>query len=69
MVHSTCLLLLYPIINRGWGFFLFTITTRPVLGPTQLPIQQVQGTLSKGVKWPGHKVDHSSPSSAKVKDA
>jgi hypothetical protein len=34
-----------------------------------LPIQWVPGALSLGVKWPGHEVDHSPPSSAKVKES
>jgi hypothetical protein len=38
------------------------------LGPTQPPIQWVPGALSLGVKQPGHEADHSSPSSAKVKE-
>jgi hypothetical protein len=38
------------------------------LGPTQLPIQWVPGTLSLLKKQPGHEADHSPPSSAKVKE-
>jgi hypothetical protein len=38
-------------------------------GPTQPPIQWVPGALSLGVKQPGREVDHSSPSSAEVKNA
>jgi hypothetical protein len=36
---------------------------------TQLPIQWIPGTLSLGVKWPGHEADRSSPSSTEVKNA
>jgi hypothetical protein len=46
---------------------LSSITSRPVLGPTQPPIQWVLGTLSPGVKWPGREADHSPPSSVEVK--
>jgi len=45
-----------------------TITSRSVLGPTQLPIQWVPGSLSLEVKWPGHEADHSPPSSAEIKN-
>jgi hypothetical protein len=38
------------------------------LGPTQPPIQWISGVLSLGVKQPGHKADHSPPSSAQVKN-
>jgi hypothetical protein len=33
--------------------FLFSTTSRPVLGPTQPPIQCVPGALSPGVKRSG----------------
>jgi hypothetical protein len=39
------------------------------MGPTQPPIQWVPGALSLGVKRPGLEADHSSPSSADVKNA
>jgi hypothetical protein len=38
------------------------------LGPTQPRIQWVPGALSLGVKRPGRKADHSSPSIAEVKE-
>jgi hypothetical protein len=40
-----------------------------VQGPTQPPIQWVPWILSSGVKRPVHESDHSSPSSAEVKNA
>jgi len=43
------------------GIFLFTTTSRIVLGPTQPPIQWVQGDLSLGVKQPGREADHLPP--------
>jgi hypothetical protein len=39
--------------------FLFSISSRPVLGPTQPPIQWVPGALSPEVKRSGHESDHS----------
>jgi hypothetical protein len=55
--------------RRGLGIFLFTTVSRPALGPTQPPIQWVQGALSLGVKRPVREADHSPPSSAEVKNA
>jgi hypothetical protein len=40
---------------------LFSKSSRPVLGPTQPPIQWVLGVLSPGVKRPGREADHSPP--------
>jgi hypothetical protein len=55
---------------RQWhGIFLFATASRPALGSTQLPIQWVSWALSQGIKWPGREADHSSPSSAEVKNA
>jgi hypothetical protein len=55
--------------SRRWiGIFLFTIASRTSQGPTQPPIQWVQGALSLGVKRPGRETDHSPPSSAEVKE-
>jgi hypothetical protein len=42
--------------------FVFSTSSRPALGPTQLPIQWVPG-----VKRTGREADHSPPTSAKVK--
>jgi hypothetical protein len=53
---------------KGVGIFLLTTESRLALGPTQLPIQWVPGTLSLGVKQWGHEAHHSTPSSAKVKN-
>jgi hypothetical protein len=46
--------------------FHFSVSSRPVLGPTQSPIQWVPGALSLGVKWTGREADHSPPTSAEV---
>jgi hypothetical protein len=54
-------------LNQGLGIFLFATVSRPVLGPTQTPIQWVPGALTQGVKWPGGEADHSPPPSAEVK--
>jgi hypothetical protein len=53
--------------RQGVGNFLFTTSSRPSLGPTQTPIQEVPGALSIGVKRPGREADHSPPFSAEVK--
>jgi hypothetical protein len=50
------------------GIFLFTIVSRTALWPTQPPIQWVLWAISLEVKWPGREADHSSPSSAEVKE-
>jgi hypothetical protein len=52
----------------GLGIFLFNTVSRLALGPTQPPIQWIPGALSLGVKWSGCEIDHSPPSSAKVKE-
>jgi hypothetical protein len=54
--------------RKGLGIFLFTTAYRPALGPTQPPIQCVPGALFLGVKQPGREADHSTPSSAEVKE-
>jgi len=46
---------------RGEGY-------KPVMGPTQPPIQEVPGALSQGVKRPGREADHSPPSNAEVEE-
>jgi hypothetical protein len=47
--------------------FLFSTSSRPVLGPTQPPIQWVMGAVSPGVKRQGREADHSPAASAEVK--
>jgi hypothetical protein len=54
--------------RRGLGIFLFINASRKDLGPIQPPIQCVPGALSLGVKWLGREADHSSPSSAEIKE-
>jgi hypothetical protein len=46
---------------------LFSMSSTPVLGSTQHPVQWVAGALSPGVKRPGREADHSPPASAEVK--
>jgi hypothetical protein len=48
--------------------FPFSAASTLALGPTQPPIQWVSGFLSQGVKSPGRVADHSSPSTAEVKN-
>jgi hypothetical protein len=38
--------------------FLFTTASRLIVEPTQSHIQCLQGTVSPGVKRPGHEADH-----------
>jgi hypothetical protein len=45
--------------------FLFSTSSRQVLGPTQPPIQWISGALSPKVKRSGREADHS-PTSARV---
>jgi hypothetical protein len=54
--------------RQGLGIFLFTTASRPALGPTQPPVQRVLGALSLGIKRQVGEADHSSPSSAEVKE-
>jgi hypothetical protein len=50
------------------GFMLFATVSRLALGPTQLPIQSVPGTLTPRVERTGREADHSPPSIAEVKN-
>jgi hypothetical protein len=52
----------------GGNNFHFTMLSRPVLGPTQPPIQWVPLALSPGVKRPGPDADHSPSTGAEVKN-
>jgi hypothetical protein len=45
-----------------------SLSCRVVLGPTQLPVQWVQGAYSSVVKRPGREADHSTPTGAEVKN-
>jgi hypothetical protein len=54
---------------QGLGTSLFTTASRPVLDPTQPPIQWVLWALSLGVKRPAREADHSPQSSAEVTNA
>jgi hypothetical protein len=47
--------------------FLFSTSSKPVLGSTQPPIQWLPWVLSLGVKRPGYEADHSPATSAEVK--
>jgi hypothetical protein len=47
---------------------LFSTASRPTLGATQTPIQWVPWAFLQGVKRPGREADHSSPSSAEIKN-
>jgi hypothetical protein len=56
------------VSRRGLGIFLFTIASRPALGPTQPPTQWEPGALSLGVKRLVREAHHSPLSSAEVKE-
>jgi hypothetical protein len=55
-------------IPAGAEVFLFDAASRLALGPTQPPIQWVQGAVSLWVKRAGRETDHSPQSSAEVKE-
>jgi hypothetical protein len=50
------------------NIFLFFMVFKPVLGPTQLPVQWVPGAISQWIKWLGLETEHSPPSSSEVKN-
>jgi hypothetical protein len=56
------------LFSSGFPTKILHAFLRTALGPTQPPIQWVQGALSLGVKRPGSEADHSPPSSAEVKE-
>jgi hypothetical protein len=57
------------IPGRGKGFFPLASVSRPALGPTQPPVQSVQGgPFPRGKARPGRDADRSPPSSAEVVD-
>jgi hypothetical protein len=49
-------------------FFFLVTTSRPALGPTQLPNQWASVALTLGAKGPRREADYSPPSSAEVKN-
>jgi hypothetical protein len=56
------------IPSRGKKLFLFSPLSILALEPTQPPMQCVPGALSPRVKWPGHEADHTSASSAEIRN-
>jgi hypothetical protein len=62
--------------SEEWGFdsrqgqeiFQFSITSRPALGPTQPSTQWLPGSVSMGIKPPGHEAYHPPSSSAEDKN-
>jgi hypothetical protein len=57
----------YWMDGRG-SIFLYSTTSRPALGPTHPPIQWVLAVVSPGVKRQRLEDDHSSSSSAEIKN-
>ena len=55
-----------PGIESRWGGRVFPHLSRPVLGPTQPPVQWVPG-ISRGKERPKRDADPSPPSSAVAK--
>jgi hypothetical protein len=51
------------------GLFVFTITSRPALGPTQSASQCLPGNITPEINLPVYAADYSHPSSTKVKNA
>jgi hypothetical protein len=56
------------LIPGSCKIFLYSITSRPGVGPTQPPIHWVLGALSLEVKWLGHEAGQLPPSGAEVKN-
>jgi hypothetical protein len=56
------------IPGRGKRFLFFSVTSKPVLGPTQLLIKWLPGAVFPGVKRPGREANHSAPYNAGVKN-
>jgi hypothetical protein len=50
------------------NIFLLFMASRPSLGFIQLPIKSISGALSSRVKLRGREADHSSPSTAEIKN-
>jgi len=50
------------------GFLSLLHASRPLSGPTQLPIQWVPWAFTTGLKRAGRETDHSPPSSVEVKN-
>jgi hypothetical protein len=47
--------------------FLFSVSSRPVLGPTHPPLRRVPEVLFSGVKWTNREADHLPPTNAEIK--
>jgi hypothetical protein len=54
--------------RKAQKVFLFSITSRPALGPTQLSLQWIPGAVSADIKWPGRQADRWTATSAEVKN-
>jgi hypothetical protein len=62
----------YGLENRGSipcmvKILLFSVNSRPAVGPTQSIIQKVPGALSPGLKRAGRETEHSPLSSVEIK--
>jgi hypothetical protein len=54
--------------RQGQKILLFSITSRPAVGPIQLPTEWVPGAVSPGSTRQGREADYSPPSSTQVKN-
>ena len=74
------IILMYPAVSRLWARcygiwilegtrdFYFSKISRLTVGFTQLPVHWVSGVIFVGIKQVGREADHSSPSTAEVKN-
>jgi hypothetical protein len=51
------------------GNFLFDTASTPALGPTQPPIQWLQGNISPEIKRPEREAEKSPPYSSEIKES
>jgi hypothetical protein len=57
------------ISSRGQDIFIFSVESRPALGPTQPPVQGAPGAVSLEVNQQWHEAENSPPSSGKIKNS
>jgi hypothetical protein len=68
-LHRTTLIIVcMRIRGKDKGFFSAAQRLYRLLGPAQLPIQWIPGTLPGGESGREREADHSSPSSAEIKN-
>jgi hypothetical protein len=55
--------------RQGQVLFLFATAFRPLLGPTQPPVERVPAAFSSRIKWQGREADHSPQCSVEINNA